>query len=139
MKVFNPQISSANLTQVLSLSVTIISYILMLTFSWMQIQDYYHVNHWEYQRAGQAVDKLTPKTAKVIAPAFGDTQFLFQTKRTGWPIGFEITDKINKGATYYVTTANDDEAQELIKQYPIIAQTTEYLILQLNPEQANNH
>jgi hypothetical protein len=40
--------------------------------------------------------------AKVIAPYMGDTAFLFQTNRTGWPIGFEIDKKIAEGAQYYV-------------------------------------
>ena len=89
------------------------------------------MNHWEYIHAGEAVDRLTPLDAKIIAPAFGDTQFLYQTNRIGWPIGMDIPDKINRGATFYVTTTLDDEAHELMAQYQILAQTPEYVIIDL--------
>src|SRR5690606_1330054 len=62
--------------------------VVMLADSWKNLSGYFNVNHWEYVEAGQAVDRLVPTDAKVIAPAFGDTIFLFQTNRTGWPIGF---------------------------------------------------
>lgn len=102
-----------------------------LILSWQQVSGYFNVNHWEYIEAGKAVDELTPKDAKVIAPAFGDTHFLFQTNRTGWPIGFEIDDKISKGATHYVTTSFDDEARELEVRFVTLAKTDRYLILDL--------
>lgn len=99
--------------------------------SWQYVGGFFSVNHWEYVRAGAAVDKLVPLEAKVIAPAFGDTSFLFQTNRTGWPIGFEIDDKISKGATHYVTTAYDDEANMLAEKYFILEQNKEFIILDL--------
>ncbi|MFH2118333.1 MAG: hypothetical protein ABII10_01205, partial [Candidatus Paceibacterota bacterium] len=92
---------------------------------------FFNVNHWEYQKAGRVVDRLVPADAKLIAPAMGDTQFLFQTNRTGWPIGFEIQDKIDQGATHYVTTSMDDEAQELAKTYAIIEKNDLFLLLDL--------
>ncbi len=106
-------------------------FVLMLVFSWKAVKGYFNVNHWEYVEAGAVVDQTTPPNAKVIAPAFGDTIFLFQTNRTGWPIGFEIEDKIKKGATHYVTTSYDDEARELEKKYQTIAKTEKYLLLDL--------
>lgn len=96
-----------------------------------QIVGYYNVNHWEYIKAGQAVDQLVDKDALVIAPAMGDTQFLFQTNRRGWPIGFEIEDKINKGADIYVSTSYDWEAKELEEKYEVLAHTDDYIIIDL--------
>lgn len=104
---------------------------IMLADSWKNLGGYFNVNHWEYVEAGQAVDRLVPADAKVIAPAFGDTIFLFQTNRTGWPIGFEIDKKIELGATHYITTTYDDEARELEKKYQTIAKTEKYLLLDL--------
>lgn len=106
-------------------------FVLTLIFSWQKVSGYFNINHWEYIEAGQVVDQLTPPDAKVIAPAFGDTIFLFQTNRTGWPIGFEIEDKIEKGATHYVTTSYDDEARLLEKEYQTLAKTERYLLLDL--------
>ena len=96
-----------------------------------QIVGYYNVNHWEYIKAGQAVDQLVDKDALVIAPAMGDTQFLFQTNRRGWPIGFEIEDKINKGADIYVSTSYDWEAKELEENYEVLVHTDDYIIIDL--------
>jgi hypothetical protein len=94
------------------------------------VEGYYSTRP-DWEKAGEAADKLLPPDAKVIAPAFGDTAFLFQTNRTGWPIGFEIEKKIKLGAQYYVTTSYDDEARELEKTYPTVAKTSDYLILRL--------
>lgn len=106
--------------------------------SWQQVKGYYQVNHWEYIRAGQVVDQLVPAEARVIAPAFGDTQFLFQTNRTGWPIGFEIEQKRALGATHYITTSDDDEARQLEALYPTIAKGNGYLLLDLRqPRQSS--
>ena len=88
--------------------------------SWYTMRGYYNVNHWEIVEAGAAADRLLPKDAKVIAPYMGDTAFLYQTKRTGWPIGFEIEDKIAKGAQYYISVNFDDETNALMKKYKVL-------------------
>jgi hypothetical protein len=114
-------------------SIGLVCLVLLLSFSgaWYYIRGYFNINHWEYIRAGQAADQLLPLDAKVIAPAFGDTIFLFQTNRTGWPIGFEIDDKISKGATHYVNSSYDDETNQLKSDYSIIKETDEYIIIDL--------
>ncbi len=104
----------------------------MFVLSWQQVKGYFNVNHWEYVEAGKAVQELTPEDAKIIAPAYGgDTGFLFQTNRRGWPIGFDIEDKIDKGAEYYISTNYDDEARELEKKYQIVKKTDTYILIQL--------
>ncbi len=102
-----------------------------LWLSWQHVSGYYNINHYEYMTAGQALDRVAPADALVIAPAFGDTQFLFQTNRRGWPIGFEIEDKIAKGATYYVNTSYDDEARRLEQEYTVVEKTDKYIIINL--------
>ena len=78
--------------------------------SWYYVRGYFNVNRWELVEAGKAIDAIVPKDAKIIAPYMGDTAFLFQTKRSGWPIGFDIENKISQGAEYYVSVNYDDEA-----------------------------
>jgi hypothetical protein len=70
----------------------------MISFSWYYIRSYYWINHQEIVDAGRVADQILPKDAKVIAPYGGDTTFLYQTNRQGWPIGFEIDKKIAMGA-----------------------------------------
>jgi hypothetical protein len=103
-------------------------------FSWYTIRSYFWVNHPEIIDAGIAVDKLVPKNAKVIAPYSGDTTFLYQTNRQGWPIGFEIPKKMGMGATYYVTVASlttDFEAQDLARRFTVISNSNKYTIIDL--------
>jgi 4-amino-4-deoxy-L-arabinose transferase-like glycosyltransferase len=102
-----------------------------LFFSWREVAGYFNVNNWEYVKAGAAVDQLTAKDALVIAPAMGDTQFLFQSNRRGWPIGFELEEKIAKGASIYVSTSYDWEAKALEEKYPVLAKTPDYIIIEL--------
>lgn len=102
-----------------------------LFFSWQKVKGFYHVNHPQYLQAGQAADQLLPPDAKVIAPANGDTLFLFQTNRPGWPLGVEIEDKIEQGATHYVSVNYDNVAQDLEKRYTTVKKTADYIILDL--------
>ncbi|HSW89452.1 MAG TPA: hypothetical protein VLH19_01110, partial [Patescibacteria group bacterium] len=110
---------------------TVITVILMMFLSWNQVKGYYQINHWAIIHAGQIADKILPADAKVIAPYQGDTAFLFQTNRTGWPIGFDIDKKISEGAAYYVSVNFDDETNALMKKYTVIAKTKEYVIIDL--------
>jgi len=99
--------------------------------AWQQVKGFFSVNHWEYVEAGKVVDQLTPADSLVIAPAFGDTQFLYQTNRQGWPIGTLIEEKIGLGATHYISTAKDDETNLLMKQYTVISETEKYVLIDL--------
>jgi len=102
-----------------------------LFVSWYNVRGYYQVNNWPIVEAGQKADQILEKDAKVIAPYNGDTAFLFQTNRTGWPIGYYIDQKIKAGATAYVSVVYDDEARTLEKQYSTLAKTDHYLIIDL--------
>ena len=102
-----------------------------LFVSWYHIRGYYQINNGSILPAGQAVDKLTPPEAKVIAPYNGDTALLFATNRTGWPIGYYIEDKIKLGATHYLSVVNDYEASNLAKKYIIVAKTDQYVLIDL--------
>lgn len=99
--------------------------------AWYHIRGYYQINNPAIVEAGVAVDRLTPQNALVVAPYMGDTAFLFQTNRRGWPIGFSIEEKIRLGATHYVTTSYDDEARELEARFETLEKTPNYLILDL--------
>ena len=109
----------------------IVEKIIVNTSPKLHITSMTYTSFWEYVKAGKKVDELAPVDARVIAPAMGDTIFLFQTKRVGWPIGFDIQNKINLGATIYVTTSMDDEAKELELEYKTIEKTKDYLMLDL--------
>jgi hypothetical protein len=120
--------------QLVTSAVTLTLYLALLQLSWIQVRGYFNTNHTEYTKVGLRVQALTPTDALVISPAFGDTQFLYQTNRDGWPIGSNIDEKIRLGATHYVTTTNDDEARLLEEKYFVIEKTDEYILIDLTKE-----
>ncbi len=106
----------------------------MLAFSWYTVRTYYWINRPEIVEAGKAADALLPPDAKVIASYNGDTTFLYQTNRQGWPLGFEIDKKIAAGATHYVTVSpsdSDGETRALISEYTVIVRNDKFAIIDL--------
>lgn len=102
-----------------------------VVFSWQYVSGYFNVNHWQYVRAGLAVQKVAVEDDLVIAPNFGDTQLLFQTNRRGWPIGGNIEQKIEQGADWYLSTNRDDEATDVAKRYKLVTETDEFMLFDL--------
>lgn len=86
--------------------VIIISIIFMFAFGWFAVRDYYSIQHPDIILAGQAVDKLTPKDAKVVAPYGGDTTFLYYTNRNGWPVFDRSFKAFKKAGASYIAFAN---------------------------------
>ncbi len=114
--------------------VAFISVVAMLGFSWFTIRTYYWINRPEIVEAGKVADAILPKDAKVIAPYNGDTTFLYQTQRQGWPLGFDIDKKIAMGATAYVTvspTDADTETRDLAAKYTVLVRTDKFAIIDL--------
>ncbi len=87
----------------ISYLVVFVSVAFMIFFGWFLVRDYYNIQHPEIIEMGLAVQKLTPKDAKIIAPYGGDTTVLYAMNRKGWPV-FDrpLKDFIKQGATYMV-------------------------------------
>ena len=81
--------------------------------------------------AGRAVDRLVPKDAKVIAPYGGDTAFLYQTNRQGWPMGIEIEKLIKLGAQYYVNVNFGPETQWVMSLGCVLEKTPNWVVIDL--------
>ena len=116
-------------------------------FGWYHIRDYFNINHPEIVEAGKALERKSHNQSLVIAPYNGDTAFLYQTGRSGWPVIEDSIDAmINKGADYYVSVQFDDLTKELIQEateqdiskrrFKLIEQTNNYVIIQLVPDES---
>ncbi|HSV95029.1 MAG TPA: phospholipid carrier-dependent glycosyltransferase [Spirochaetia bacterium] len=127
-------LSRTTYSRLLTLIMTIVVVGFMIALSWYDIKGYYQINNPVIIEAGQRVDQLTPKDAKVIAPYNGDTAFLYQTHRSGWPLGYDIEKHIDQGATYYVSVNFDDEMRQLEKKYQVVEKTEKYIIIKLTPK-----
>lgn len=115
-------------------AVAVVSGAFLLAFSWYTMRTYYWINRPEIITAGAIADKLLPKNAKVIAPYNGDTTFLYQTRRQGWPLGFDIDEKIAMGATHYVTVSPTDadwETKTLAETYTVLVRNDTFAIIDL--------
>jgi len=102
-----------------------------LAFSWYQIRDFFNINNPIIAAAGEAANQLLPADAKVIAPYGGDTAFLYQTKRQGWPVGIEIEQMINRGAQYYVNVNFDVETEWVMANWCVLQKTDQWVIVDL--------
>lgn len=118
----------------LTLLMTLFVIVFTVGMSGYDVKGYYQVNNPVIIEAGKRVDELTPKNAKIIAPYNGDTAFLYQTHRSGWPLGYDIEKHIAQGATYYVSVNFDDEVHFLENKYQVIEKTEKYIIIKLEPK-----
>lgn len=105
----------------------------MFAFSWYEVRGRYQINHYSIVDAGRAVDRLTPKDAVVLAPYNGDTAFLYQTNRRGFPfVYFPVKDFIdNYGVTYYVSVNYDALTREVMNKYTVVEQNPDFVIVKL--------
>lgn len=116
-----------------------VSYILIIfclfifAFSWYNVRDFYNINNPNIIEAGKVVDTLTPKDAKVIAPYNGDSAFLYQTNRQGWPVfDREISEFVKIDASYLIiVNPTKSDLEGFGKKYKIEASSDKYLLLNI--------
>ena len=128
-------ISSKETKRWLSVAMVVFATIMMLGGGAYQIKDFYQINHPEIIEAGKAVDRLTPKDALVIAPYNGDTAFLYQTGRWGWPAVDTSFAKLidERGADYYVSVnLGDADTKFITENYQVVEKTDKYVIVNLH-------
>jgi hypothetical protein len=103
-----------------------------LGFSWYEVRGYYQINHPEIVEAGKRADEILPKEAKVIAPYGGDTAFLYQTNRQGWPVISESLESlVKKGATHLVSVDFDELTLKLMEGCFVLEKSTRWVIIDL--------
>jgi 4-amino-4-deoxy-L-arabinose transferase-like glycosyltransferase len=111
---------------------TAVCLLFTLLFSFFEVRGYYQINNQAIIEAGQRADIILPKDAKVVAPYGGDTTFLYQTNRPGWPVMTgSIDDMIKLGATHYVSVNFDEDTKRVMAKYPILEKTERYVIVEL--------
>jgi hypothetical protein len=101
-------------------------------FSLMQVRDFFNINNPSIIIAGEAVDRLTPKDAKIIANLEGDSTFLYFTKRKGWAsFQHDMPTMVQKGASYLVLLNPTEQDHAFAKDYKIVSETKEYILFDL--------
>ena len=105
--------------------------VLSFAFGWYEVRGYFNINHPEIVTAGQAVDRLTPPDALVIAPYNSDPAFLYQTNRYGWPEGVNLEAKVSQGAQFYISVNFDSVEQYLESKCRIVSKTDVYALIDI--------
>lgn len=117
-------------------TIPIASLLLFLTFylGWSEVKGLYQINNSVIVDAGKYADKVLPKGAKVVAPYSGDTAFLYQINRSGWPfVPYAVKDMVKTfGATHYVSVNYDSKTNWLMKRYQAVETNPKFVILDLN-------
>jgi hypothetical protein len=114
-------------------SLLVLSLVVMFFTGAVKVREFYKINHPEIIKAGVVVDSNIPKDALVIAPYNGDTAFLYQTRRAGWPfMDRPIENLIEEGAGYYISVNYDEVTREIMNKYSVEKQTDDFVIVKLN-------
>lgn len=106
---------------------------------WQEVKGLYQINNDAIVKAGKAADRILPKDALIIAPYNGDTSFLYQTNRAGFPfIPLPIEELRQKyNISYLVSVAKDEQTKDAMQKYQVIEDTPIYVIIdltRLNPD-----
>ncbi len=102
----------------------VVCWLLSVGFGWYFVRDFYNINHPEIVAAGKKTSEIAPPKALVIAPYSGDTAFLYQTNRAGWPVMEGTIDEMaKKGADFYVNTKVGGLEKEMLRN----SETPEYI------------
>lgn len=108
--------------------------LLMYAFGFYEVKGLYWINRPQIVEAGRVADRLLPKDATVIAPLGGDTAFLYQTNRHGYPIVDRPLEKfIEQGTKYFVSVdVNDAGISNLSNNCKVLEKTSGFVILELS-------
>lgn len=102
-------------------------------FSWIAVKGFYQVNNPSIVEAGKKTDRILPKDAIVLANYNGDTAFLYQTNRYGWPyLAGSLEDMILKyGITSYISTTKDSQTKDIMAKFKILEENDNFVIVDL--------
>ncbi|MBI2596962.1 glycosyltransferase family 39 protein [Candidatus Daviesbacteria bacterium] len=102
-------------------------------FSWTQVKGFYQINNPVIIEAGKKADQILPKEAIVVAPYNGDTAFLYQTNRPGWPVSALPLPELvaDYGVTHYVSTTRDDKTNWVLRHFSVLEDNPKFVVADL--------
>jgi hypothetical protein len=102
-------------------------------FTWTQVKGFYQINNPVIIEAGKKADQILPKDAIVVAPYNGDTAFLYQTNRAGWPVtALPLTEMVaDYGVTHFISTTRDSKTNWVLRHFRILEDDPKFIIADL--------
>lgn len=106
---------------------------LALGLGWYEVRGLYQINNPAIVEAGKEADKILPQDALVIAPYGGDTAFLYQTNRHGFPLVINSVESMIKKdrVGYYLSVNFDPKTKWLMDRYEVLERQSNFVILDL--------
>ncbi len=126
--------------RIITIPLAVFLFGLIYILSWNEVAGLYQINNPVIVEAGKRADQLLPKDAIVVAPYGGDTAFLYQINRSGFPfVDSTIPEMIEKyKVTALVSTAKDADTSAAMKRYRVIEETSGYVIVDLTQENTSS-
>lgn len=119
--------------RIFTISLALLLLPLSFYFTWIQVKGFYQVNNPVIVEAGRKADQILPKGAVVVAPYNGDTAFLYQTNRSGWPVtALPLTEMVaDYGVTHFISTTRDDKTNWVLRHFLILEDNPKFVIADL--------
>lgn len=102
-------------------------------FTWTQVKELYKINNPPIIEAGKKADQILPKEAIVVAPYSGDTAFLYQINRRGFPVtALPLAELVSDyGVTHYISVNRDDKTNWVLRHFKILEDNPKFVIADL--------
>ena len=102
-------------------------------FTWTQVKEFYKINNPVIVEAGKEADRILPKNAIVVAPYNGDTAFLYQTNRAGFPFTpLPLVQLVSDyGVTSFISTSRDDKTNWVLRHFLVLEDNSKFIIADL--------
>lgn len=120
-------------SRIWTIPLAVIFFVLTFYLTWGEVKGLYQINNGAIVEAGRRADQILPKEAIVIAPYNGDTSFLYQTNRPGWPVvAYPVEEMVGQfGVTHFVSVTYDDATREVMEKYTLMEQNERFVIVDL--------
>lgn len=121
------------IARIWTIPMAVLFFILIFYFGWLQVKGFYQINNPVIFEAGKRADDILPSEAIVVAPYNGDTAFLYQVNRPGWPVvALPVADLIKEyGVTAYVSTAKNAKTAWVMRHFNVLEDNSDFVIVDL--------
>jgi len=122
-----------NLARIWTIPVAFMLLLLTFYFTFKVDKEFYKINNPAIVEAGKVADKLLPKNAIVLAPYNGDTAFLYQINRGGFPFVYLPVKEMvaDYGVTHYVSTTKDAKTTWVMRHFQPLLESDQFIIVDL--------
>ncbi|MEK6808071.1 MAG: glycosyltransferase family 39 protein [Nanoarchaeota archaeon] len=130
---------SSLLPRIFTIPLALLLFILTFYFGFKQISGLYQINNPAIVEAGRVADQILPEDAVVAAPYNGDSAFLYQVNRIGWPLvpGSLKSLIADFGVTHYISTTKDNKTNWVMRHFKILVDAKDYVIVDLTKMSQN--